>query len=267
MKKIIVATDFSIEADNAMEYAAKFAAEHQYEIVLFSLHNTSIHAQNARLSGTAMNSLLDHKHELLQKIACGLSQKYKITVNSYFASGDFYEQLLKAITETDADILVMGMPPKTLDLELLGNTTTKALDLIKIPILTVPVEAKYHGIQNILFACDMMKGLHRLILQSVRNTIEDLGSKLEVFHVSTRSEELIEETKAIDEILEGTDYFYRNIESKKIIESIEAEVNNINADLLIMAPHRYTFWESIIHKSKTKTMVAESKIPLLSLNL
>ncbi len=50
MKKVIVATDFSSEAENALHYACGAAAEAGYELILFSLHTLSIHAQHAILS-------------------------------------------------------------------------------------------------------------------------------------------------------------------------------------------------------------------------
>ena len=58
MRKIIVSTDFSAEAENATVYAAKAAAEHKYELVLFTLYNVSVHAQNTRFSGQVIEDIL-----------------------------------------------------------------------------------------------------------------------------------------------------------------------------------------------------------------
>ena len=55
MKKVIVATNFSEEAENATIYAAQAAAALNLELVLFNLHNVSIHALNARTSSNSMN--------------------------------------------------------------------------------------------------------------------------------------------------------------------------------------------------------------------
>jgi ribosomal protein L30E len=50
MKTIIVCTDFSQEAENAVHYAASMAKENQYNIILFNLQSISIHALNAQAS-------------------------------------------------------------------------------------------------------------------------------------------------------------------------------------------------------------------------
>ena len=67
--------------------------------------------------------------------------------------------------------------------------------------------------------------------------------------------------------LQGTNYYYKNVASNVIIEAIQDEITQINADLLIMVPHKYGFWDSLVHISKTRKMASRSEIPLLSLPL
>lgn len=68
MNRIIVATDYSAAGQNAMLYAAEAAATHNMELVLFHLHNISIHALNARLSVESMDSIL-RKPKIILKTA------------------------------------------------------------------------------------------------------------------------------------------------------------------------------------------------------
>lgn len=66
MNRIIVATDYSAAGQNAMLYAAEAAATHNMELVLFHLHNISIHALNARLSVESMDSIFEKAKDILK---------------------------------------------------------------------------------------------------------------------------------------------------------------------------------------------------------
>lgn len=271
MKTIIVATDFSAEAENATQYAAKAASKLGIKIILFSLQNMSIHALNARLPANSFDQILYHYNQMISNAAKKISQQHEIEVIPYFATGDFYEEIERCQAQHLTDLVVLGMPKKSLEQDLLGNTTTKSIDRLSIPILAVPLSADYKGIKRIIFACDVMRGVQTQVLLQVRELAKWFGATVEVFHVQKHVQAL-KETMATQENyqliqheLEGIRYLYKGIASKKIVEAIRNEVVNTNTDLLIMVTHRYGFWNSLVHRSKTREMAVGASIPLLSL--
>lgn len=271
MKRIIIATDFSVEAENAMHYAAAAAAERNYEVILFTLQNISIHALNARISAEGLDQLIKRYQEKLNQVAAKLASEYGIIVKPYFAMGDFYEELPKCFEAHDADIVVFGMAQKSFEQDLLGNTTTQSLHRLTFPIMAIPLSLQYQGIKNILFACDMVRGVHKKVLEKVKSFSQDFGANVEVFHVSDKVAELKQEKvsdthlEEIQQEFSGISYQYKNVQSNEIINAIYEEMEAIKADLLIMVPYRYGFWASLVHKSKTRVMASSSSIPLLSL--
>ena len=270
MKKIIVATDFSAEAENARQYAASAAAGQQYELILFNLYNLSVHAMNARVSSEAIYELQMINEKKLNEAAAATAFSFGIKVTPHFATGDFYEEINRCIQQHNAEIVVMGMTGKSLELELLGNTTTSAIQRLKIPVLAIPFGVRYQGIKHILFACDTVRGVHRNILEKVRDVAASFGAVVEVFHVKEKIEELItvqDQNEKIDEAMAGIGHYYKNIESKKVIEAIQQEVLNSKTDLLIMVPYKYGFWSSLTHRSKTRIMASGSNVPLLTISL
>lgn len=269
MKTIIVATDFSAEADNAMTYAAAAAAEKGYKLVLYNLYNTSIHAQNARVSGSEIDQILAWRRNKHQEIANMISEIYHIATDVYFASGDFYKELLNCIQLHQADLVVMGMAEKSLEQDLLGNMTTEVINRLKFPILSIPLNAKYNGIKHILFACDISRGVHRVILNRVQEFAADFGATVEVFHVREKAEEISrdQELALVDISLSDVEHFYKQVQSSEIIKAIELEIVASKTDMLIMVPYRHGFWYSLLRKSKTRVMASGNSVPLLSLPL
>lgn len=148
MRKIIVSTDFSVEAENATTYAAKAASEHDYEIVLFTLYNVSSHVQNTRFSGKTIENILEKERIKLETKAQFISETYGVSVVTYFALGNFHQEIEHCILEYKVDLVVMGMAQKSIEQDLLGNTTTTAINRLMTPVVAIPLGATYDGIKK-----------------------------------------------------------------------------------------------------------------------
>lgn len=271
MKKIIIATDYSPEAENAMQYAAEAASEKGYVVVLFTLQNISIHALNARLSSDAINDYLEVQKKKLEDVTSSLELIYGIQAIPHFATGDFYEELGRCVHLHQADLVVVGMAQKSVEQDLLGNTTTEVLGRFNFPLLAVPATARYSGIKSIVFACDIVRGVQKKILDKVKSLAEDFGASVEVFHVVKEIEKLGRQKLVSDNLeqiqlcLTGVNYLYKHVRSEQIIKAIKDETMSVKADLLIMVPYKYGFWGSFLHRSKTRMMASGNSIPLLSI--
>jgi nucleotide-binding universal stress UspA family protein len=245
------------------------AAERGHELILFNYSEISIHLLNAQLSGDALDEMLEVFQKNLEKSAQELSKKFNIKVTPHLASGNFYQSLVNCIDQYKPVVVVMGMANRSVEQDLLGNTTTSTIHKLQFPLLAIPVTAQYHRIRKILFACDMEKGVEDKVLENVHEIAAAFGATVEVFYVTDKLEALMEadatEHPDIDKSLAGIDYYYKNVQSLKIINAIQDEIKDQNADLLIMSPYKYGFWDSMVHRSKTRMMASGNNVPLLSL--
>lgn len=271
MKTIIITADFSKISDNATLYAMQAAEVIGARVILFHLHVVSVHASNARLSPSSLQLSLDQNKELLEKRAEELQNQFQIDVSIAWRTGDFYTELSKVIDESQADLVVMGMAKKSVEQDLLGNTTTAAINKLKIPILAIPEEARFKGIRKVLFACDIARGVQARVLEQVRKLALSFEADVEIFHVSDKIKGMSEHdlpphlVNAFGDGLDGINYSYKNVASNAVLYAIEQEVKDMNADLVIMVPYKYGFWGSLIHKSKTRAMASGIQKPLLSI--
>ncbi|MDN3695440.1 universal stress protein [Chryseobacterium tructae] len=271
MKTIIVCTDFSPEAENALHYAASMAKENQYNIVLFNLQSVSIHALNAQSSADFFYEQTLKNQKKLENKANEINTLYTVKAEYYLAAGNFIEELNNCIQATNCNFIVMGMADKTLEQRLLGNTVTKAIHRIKKPILIIPEHIEYTGIRKVLFAYDTHKSITWSAMNDIYYFINEFNSEVEVFNVSERLEDFQEVIHDIDlnsgYDLDDIKYSFKMIQSIEIIKAIEEEVKLTGADLLTMVPYRYNLVESLFHRSKTAIMAYKNKVPLLSIPL
>ena len=166
----------------------------------------------------------------------------------------------------------MGMAASSLAQDIFGNTTTAAIMQLKFPVLAVPADVKYDGIKKILFACEVTRGVHQKVLDQIRNLSLLFNAEVILFHVREKVSEIEESqvrssAKEIGDGLKGTSYYFKDVDSEEVIKAIKNELQVSGADLLIMVPYRYGFWNSLIQRSKTRMMASKSSVPLLSIPL
>lgn len=272
-KTLIVAFDYSKESNSATDFAIQTAKEIDARVVLFHLHNSSMDLINSRVATFSVADALENYKKYAREHVEKLQKKFNYPLELEWATGNFHDELKKVIEKYQARAVVMGMPEKSLEQELLGNTTTSAINKLGIPVLAVPHGTQYSGVKQILFACDVEKGVEEQVLQRVRDVAMSYGAEVTVFYVQKKVKDL--ETaaaqppllKILEDGLEGVSYTYKNVSSNAVIQSIHDEVKNIQADLLIMVPQKHGFWASMVHRSKTRQMASHSDVPLFTIPL
>ncbi|MGY0038681.1 universal stress protein [Pedobacter sp. NJ-S-72] len=238
MMTIIAATDFSILAENAVEYAAAIAKHKNARLILFNSFVIPFHAANTLLPASSIQALMiDNEIRLLER-AFSLSYDYEIEVGHESAFSFIEDELKELIKKYNAELVVLGMQKKkTLEQDLWGNTTSFAIRNLKIPVLAVPQNARFEGTKKVLFACDVLRGLSKKALSRVKEVAIDLKAQVEVFNVDQKLEILRSEAEhssvvnVLDDGLDGVTYYYKNVKSIMVIREIEKEIIEFQADL------------------------------------
>lgn len=267
---IIAATNFSETATNAVTYAAGLAKSTGAKLILFNSFSLSVHSANSQITAEAMQKQIDKNTERLKNLGNDLSKLYDIEVDSY-CSFSFVEDFLKEIIDkTQAALVIMGMAERSLEQDLMGNTTTSVIKNLKVPVLAVPRNARYSTAQKILYACDTLSLTSIKKFSWLRKIVGTLGAEIEFFSVDEKLNTLKEQQsesllKSIaKEELQQVKYIYKSVRSNTVINEIHKEIELYGADILVMVPQKYGFWDSFVHRSKTRIMAAGLNIPLLS---
>jgi nucleotide-binding universal stress UspA family protein len=271
MKTILAATDYTDLAENAVHYAASIARQNDYTLILLNDFTISIHAQNARLPANAIEGLIKENRILLESKALLIAKEYEIKVIAT-ATFTFIVDAIKAVVaEYQPELIVMGMKEKSLEQELLGNTTTSIIKQLNYPVLAIPLNSKFYIPKKVIFACDLLNGVSKQLLEQIKNMALITHAEVEVLLINETVADLkrvgLDATvlNPIDDGFEGIVYYFKYVKSDSIIEGIATEVKNAKADLLIMVPEQHGFWGSLVHQSKTRIMASGMNIPLYSI--
>lgn len=268
MKSIIVSTDFSEEAENAMEYAGALAQKTGMKLVLFNSFSLPLHTANSLFPATGISRLEEGNRRLLRQRAEKLKERYgvEVAIETDFLS-EIEDKLGNLFVKNKAALVVMGMAAKSVEQDIFGNTTTSAIFKLKYPVLAVPASASFGKMDNILFACDDIHEVEKEIIEKIKHLNRLLEARLEVFHVEDTpiGEEGVKTVPEGIPELEDENYSFKNLNSENVIMAIKKEIEHLDAKLLIMVPRRYGFWQSVIHRSKTRIMASGLSIPLLAI--
>ena len=274
METIIVATDYSKTADNAVAYAIALAQKFQMKLILFNTYHVPFPATELPVEGDEINYLISVNQEKLEKEALEIAQKNQVVTESVASHGLMVDELKKLVVKKHADLVVMGMRGNSIDRKLFGSLTTTTLREANFPVLVIPEKAYFRRIKRILFACDFNSITLGTRLNLLRDLATGFKSSIEVLQV-VKEEALVskesydmedpEVSFNLENLLSHIKHTYRTIEDDNIVEGIEKGMQEYKADMLVMVPHRPSFWNMIFNPGNTRKMALRSEIPLLSL--
>ncbi|UTN02690.1 universal stress protein [Flavobacterium bizetiae] len=267
---IIAATNFSAIANNAVAYAAGLAKSANARLILFNSFQLSIHSANSHISAESMQKQLDMASEKLTTLGKDIASSFNIEVSCFCSYSFLEEELSSLIALNNAELVVMGMAERSFEQELMGNSTTSVIKNLKTAVLAVPLKARFQNVKKILYACDTLSFSSIKRFSWLRSIVGNLGAEVEFFSVDAKLDDLKHEqerlllSSTLEEEFQQVKYLYKTVKSNAVINEIKKEINIYDADILVMVPQKYGFWDSLVHKSKTRIMAAGLDIPLLS---
>jgi len=271
MKTIIVPTDFSPIATNAMNFAADMAVNINASITLLHVYQVPVSMTDVPVvlvSAEELRKSSEEKLEILkQDIAHLTSGKIKIYTEARL--GDVSDELQDICKHVQPFAVIMGTKGASgVERILFGSTTLTAIRHLKCPVIVVPPGKEYGtGIKKIGFACDFNKVVESTPIQFIKNMVKESGAELHVLHVDHENKhfkpETPEESLLLHTLLEDLDPSYHFIDNIDIEDGINEFVEANNIDLLITIPKKHKLLEGLFKPSSTKQLVTKSHVPVM----
>lgn len=266
MKTILVATDYSAAANNAVDYAAQLASKTGAELVLFHVYKVSVHVSNSLGSFASIEKLVKKSEERLNEYAIEISKRYGIKVRYELMRDDTILGLKKYTREHLVDLVVMGIESNRIEYKWFGNTTTEAIKLMQFPLLVVPNDIQFSGIHKIMYACESSYLKDGCELNWLKDFVRGVEADLEVFHVQTKSTDTevnAELERVMNKALHDIDHTFNYVSNPKVDAGIAEGFEKFPADLLVMIPHKIGFLESFYTEGHTIQVTVKTRVPLL----
>lgn len=275
MKKILVPTDFSKQAENALKVAAQLAKKHKSEIYL--LHMLELPLGLVDQANTAKSSLPESL--FFMKLA---HKRFNEVLSSSFLKGikvhetvlfeNTFEGITEVATKNKVDIIIMGSHGASGFKEMfIGSNTEKVVRTSKTPVLVIKNEHEKFAVKNFVFASDFSSEIKKPFKEAVKFA-ESVKAKMHLVFINTATNFLTtEEANALmEKFLKGMDIknYTLNIYNDTSVEKgVLNFAQSIDADLIGMATHGRKGLSHFFNGSVSEDLVNHAKRPVITFKI
>lgn len=276
MRKIVIPTDFSENAFNALKFAAELFKYEKSEFYLLHAYADDVY----NTEGLLTQDFLNEFKEISRKKTIGELERIKNEILKLFpnprhnfqtvaAFGLLIDEVNDLVERENADIIITATRGKTNDRKMtFGSNTLQIIKYVQCPVLSIPENYKFTDMKEILFPSNFMLPYQRRELKLVGDMARAFCSHVDLLYVSKfplDSFRQKDNKAAIEEQLyDVKTEFHQEKQMDKtkiILEYIDRE----EIDLLVLVNSRHSYLENILYKSTLDEIGLHPKIPFLVL--
>jgi nucleotide-binding universal stress UspA family protein len=267
MKRILLLTDFSDTARNAIMYAMKMYEEEKAEFAL-------LNAYDLEFSGSPY--IVQVKEELATESMKGLKSELSLIhrrfprakVDLLSLYGNLLDVIQKEIDKNHYHLVALGCRGETaLENFLLGSRAYEVIKNITAPVLLVPRHAKFKHPEKIVFATDLRTMPNDEMIEPLRDMAHMFHAPL--LFVNVLEDDYVNRVEAEEQIIErfpGINISFNFIEEEDVVDGINHFMEDNDADIVAMVRHKMGMIDRLFHPSITKQMVLHPEHPMLILH-
>ena len=276
MRKILIPTDFSDNALNAIKYALELFKYEISEFYIMHAFQDEIYADEALISRDKLDKVTKSVNNAsVKKLETILKQIKEISPNprhKHFiisSNSILVDEADRIVDKENIDIIVMGTRGETNDRKItFGSHTLQVLKYVQCPVLAIPENYKYTQPKHIMFPTNYMIPYKRRELKLLCEMAMPFRGEIDMVYIS-KSDKLSmrqEDNKAFvkNELCKNQINFI-TIKNKDITKTIFNYIESKKIDMLVMVNTRHSFLENILFQSTISKLSLHIEIPFLAL--
>ncbi|WP_125722260.1 universal stress protein [Flavobacterium ustbae] len=274
MKRILVPTDFSEHAEDALKVAAQIAKKNNSELILLHMLELPHQSNDAIMGGASIPEAMlfvKKANETLDEVA---SREYLegISVTEIVKMDKPIHGITQISKDYDIDLIVMGSHGSSGVEELLiGSNTEKVVRNSEIPVLVIKKNIPSFNAADIVFASDFSEEAKKPF-EKLLNFTKLFDSKLHLVTICTPnsfkpthvSEKTMSDFVSEFNISNYTTQIYNDTNIEKGIINFS---NRINADIIGMCTHGRTGFAHFFNGSISEGLVNHAVKPVITLKI
>jgi nucleotide-binding universal stress UspA family protein len=276
MKRILVPTDFSENAGNALHVAAQLAHQHQAEIYLLHMielpANISIPVGDTRSSD--LPAAIGFMKLAKKRFSEILSKPYLqgLRVHEIVEFHQAFDGIMETSREHNCDFIVMGSKGASGFKEMfVGSNTEKVVRTAEIPVLVIKKEHPEFRVRDFVFATNLDNNNKRT-LESVVQFSKLTEAKLHLVYINTANEFITSKDTDtfLEKYLEGVEienYQFHVYNDDSVEQGILNFASKMKADLVGIATHGRKGLSHFFNGSISEDLVNHIKTPVITFKL
>jgi nucleotide-binding universal stress UspA family protein len=274
MKKILVPTDFSVHAYNALKVAAQIAKKNAGEIILLHMLDLPHQGSDAIGSGHALPEIMLFKNSAIKKLDDLMDDECLegLQVSEVIQFERAFDGIMKVSEKNGVDLIVMGSHGASGFKEIfIGSNAEKVVRNSEVPVLIIKKDAGEFNVDKFVFASDFTDEIKKPFAKVV-DFANKFGAELQLVMINTPSS--FKPTHIAEEIIMD---FVSNFKVDKYSITVYSDINvengilnfanNKNADLIGVCTHGRKGIAHFLNGSISEDLVNHSLRPIVTFKI
>lgn len=277
-KHVLIPTDFSSSAFNAVQYAFElfknrectFHIYHAYYIVASSKGNPLFPVPDEfeyRTIRQSKNREMDILKENINRLSN--NEKHQITYDFEYG---FLTDLLKEKVESDSiDMIVMGTRGVTNNKDVAyGRNAINVMEKVRsCPVLAIPRNIKFEALNEIVFPTDFEAKFNLDEMETLRRIAETANASIQFLHIG--SENNLDETQQknkqfLEDYFKSVEFSFHWLQDVALMEGLLLFVKQRKSSMISFVNRKHWFFGTIFTNPLIKNLGVHATVPLLALH-
>jgi nucleotide-binding universal stress UspA family protein len=274
MKRILVPTDFSEQAEYALRVAAQIAKQNNSEIILLHMLELPHQAGDALGSGHQIPEIMFYKDKAISKLEDLMDVDYLegVNVSEIIQFEKAFDGILAVSKKNNVDLIVIGSHGTSGFQEMfIGSNTEKVVRFSEVPVLVIKNRNDDFKASNFVFASDFSDEIKKPFAQLV-DFAKSFDADLSLVMINTPNS--FKPTHVAEKIMNDfmkdfnypkyTLHIYNDVNVEKGILNFS---NSMNADLIGMCTHGRTGFAHFFNGSISEDLVNHAVRPVITFRI
>ncbi|WP_103864152.1 universal stress protein [Aquimarina sp. I32.4] len=276
MKRILIPTDFSDNAWNTILYAIELYRKNTCEFYLLNTYDLEpvqlVGIVSSQLIGRLYDTVKQESQQRLEMVIEDIKNSNpgrEHTFKTISSRGSLTQNIDELYDQTPYDMIIIGTKGATGAKSIfLGSNTQNVIKTIShCPILIIPEDSYFKKISEIAFATDFERMYYRSEMNPILDFAKKHQSTIRMIHIydKNRLDPLQNyNSNSLEEYFKHVKYDFHVISDfSSVKNAVQAFVEELEIDLLVMIKYEQSFIEKIIKEPVIKKMTFDSMIPFL----
>lgn len=273
MTRILLPTDFSTNAMNAIRYALTLYKDTKCTFYLLNSYMPPVYHTEYLMGSPAQIGLGDivqqNSMSALEELKEQLVRDFNNPLHTFIthsALNVLSSEVTRTVQAEGIDIVIMGTQGATGAKEiLLGTNTVHVIKNAQCPVMAIPSGFEYEIPEQVLFPTDYEVSLNEQDLSQLLHIVRIHGSLINVMHVLTGYDlnpMQKKHQKQLELVLQRKALFH-DVPSNEIITAINDFQLKQKINLLVMVKNKHTFFERLFIEPVIKKIGFHVNIPFM----
>lgn len=271
MKTIVVATDFSPNANRAAHFAMKLArAQHASLVLMNAFHFWPTNP--AETGGDFPLSVQAIRHQslhALNQLARDLHEKVgaETPIRCIAKEGYAIPSIREVAQQEKADLLVMsivGSAPQSA--RLMGSIATEMVGETTVPLLLIPPSGAKTEVKNVVLAIDLNTPPDAVVMDTALRLARQFQCVVNLLCINDQTNDEAVYTKAehIRHLMGDVPHTMTIHAGEQVYETLLTFAHTNRADLIMMLPQAHNWFRRLLVEGETQRVARLTDIPLLA---